>query len=293
MLVTEKRITGSDGAPVHLTVWEPDGRARAALQLVHGFGECAGRYARWARLFTERGWAVYACDLRGHGKTPGKRGVADCETLLGDMVAVRTRMAAEQPGLPVSLYGHSLGGSLVLNSLLRARASDAAPEDYVRAVAASPWLAPHRAYPSGFLGVLQAVTSVMPNLTMRADRRREQLSGDALHLDRTLRDGPYHTGIGARLLLQALDAGQYAIHHASGLRTPLLLLYGEQDQVVSQDAILAFADSARLTAPSSSNLTVCACPQRHELHNGERRGELFERILAFLEADGAPDPNGP
>lgn len=276
MLLTEKRIAGgADGAPVHLLRWEPDRDTLGVLQIVHGFGESAGRYTRWARRFTERRWAVYAHDLRGHGATPGKRGVADFKTLLSDIDAVRDRIRVEQPGLPVALYGHSMGGTQVLRRLLEGTLYT---DDYERAVVTGPWLAAYRSYPERLLPLARVLARVMPGFTLHAALRPAALSADTGHLAKTLEDGTWHNHLGARLLTDALEAGQYILAHAAELRLPLLLLQGEQDRLVSPDAARAFARAA------GAAVSLKLYPQRHELHNDERRDEIFHDIMAFLDA---------
>lgn len=269
MLVTEKRMAGADGAPIQLTVWEPDGPAKAVLQIVHGLGESAGRYKRWARQLTGLDWAVYAHDLRGHGKSPGKRGGADYDTLLDDIRAVRTRIAAEQPDLPVSLYGHSLGGSLAIRRLLdHAR-------DYARAAVTGPWFAPRRDYPAQMLAAMRALERAAPNFTLYLGQH-----GDAAG------DAP-HTRVGLRLFLQALESGIDAVDSAGDIQTPLLVLCGEEDRAISHDAVTVFALTAFAAARREgrdSFVTLRAYPR------GEgRHGEGFEHILAFLEGAGGTD----
>ncbi len=62
-------LTGRDGASIHVHRWLPDGQARAVVQIAHGMAEHAARYARFAEALTGAGFAVYADDHRGHGKT--------------------------------------------------------------------------------------------------------------------------------------------------------------------------------------------------------------------------------
>ena len=77
--------------PLFRRDWEPDGPPHAVVALVHGLGEHSGRYERMAARFTDRGIAVSAIDLRGHGQSPGARGdtrfapaIADIEALVGE-----------------------------------------------------------------------------------------------------------------------------------------------------------------------------------------------------------------
>jgi alpha-beta hydrolase superfamily lysophospholipase len=114
------------GAALNLYVRLAAGPARAVVQVNHGLAEHAGRYARFADFLSRRGFHVYAHDHRGHGHTrapdapPGRFAADDgVEKVLADVVAVHDLIAAENPGLPVILFGHSMGGLIGLNFLQR------------------------------------------------------------------------------------------------------------------------------------------------------------------------------
>lgn len=109
------RLTADDGAQIHIYRWLPDGAPRAAIQIAHGLAEHAGRYARLAAALTERGFAVYADDHRGHGQsaTQGEHGFFGerdgWRKCVGDLWTLNRRIATEHPGLPNILLGHSMG----------------------------------------------------------------------------------------------------------------------------------------------------------------------------------------
>jgi alpha-beta hydrolase superfamily lysophospholipase len=106
---------------VHVTYrrWLPDGDARATVQIVHGASEHSGRYERLAGALTSRGLAVYAMDLRGHGRTAegtgtGRFGAPGVEGVLDDVQALHVVAAEQHPGLPRLLIGHSMGSVIAL-----------------------------------------------------------------------------------------------------------------------------------------------------------------------------------
>lgn len=112
-------LAAEDGVELFVYRWTPDRAAKAVVQIAHGMIEHAGRYARTAEQLTLAGYAVYAHDQRGHGKTaltPGDFGyLADSDGfqhLLTDLHSVNRRIAVEQPGLPIYLLGHSMGSFL-------------------------------------------------------------------------------------------------------------------------------------------------------------------------------------
>ena len=110
----------ADGLQLVGRSWEPDSEPRAVVCLVHGLGEHCGRYQHVAAALTEAGFAVLACDQRGHGRSAGKRGVIPSYDALMDDIGLLLEQASQRyPGKPRFLYGHSLGGNEVINYALR------------------------------------------------------------------------------------------------------------------------------------------------------------------------------
>lgn len=107
-------------------VWEPDGLPRALVQIVHGVNEYGGRYAELAAFLTGHGFAVAAHDIMGHGGSVGehepygyfapKNGWLNC---LADLRNFSSLLAREFPGLPLFLFGHSLGSFMTRDTLIR------------------------------------------------------------------------------------------------------------------------------------------------------------------------------
>jgi alpha-beta hydrolase superfamily lysophospholipase len=118
------RLRSSDGVELHVERWLPETPPRAWLQIVHGMGEHAGRYARLAARACARGWAVAAHDQRGHGLSAREGGLGDLgpdgwRAVVRDVGEVASAL---EPGAPHVLLGHSMG-ALVVQAALR-EASD-------------------------------------------------------------------------------------------------------------------------------------------------------------------------
>jgi alpha-beta hydrolase superfamily lysophospholipase len=112
-------VRAADGTPLHVNRWLPEGTPRAVVQVAHGMAEHSDRYERFAEALTGAGFAVYAADHRGHKGTAGTHDAegywADhdgWETVVDDLAAVTAAARGEQPGLPVVLFGHSMGSFL-------------------------------------------------------------------------------------------------------------------------------------------------------------------------------------
>lgn len=109
------------GAALILRIKDARGPVRAVVQINHGLAEHAARYARFADFLAMRGFAVYAHDHRGHGLTtapdapPGRFGTPrGADKVIADVNAIHDRIATDHPGMPVIVFGHSMGGLIAL-----------------------------------------------------------------------------------------------------------------------------------------------------------------------------------
>ncbi|MGY2028075.1 alpha/beta hydrolase [Nocardia gipuzkoensis] len=116
-------FTSNDGTTIHVHEWLPtETSPRGVVQIAHGMGEYAERYSHLAQRLAALGYAVYANDHRGHGHsmtgTPGDLGDNGWNLLVEDTVTLTTILRDKHPGLPVILFGHSLGSFAVQQYLL-------------------------------------------------------------------------------------------------------------------------------------------------------------------------------
>jgi alpha-beta hydrolase superfamily lysophospholipase len=123
---TTSTLASPTGASIRLYHGPASATPRGIVQINHGLAEHAARYARFAKALAAAGYHVYAHDHRGHGYTKAKdapQGMfADADggqRVLDDVLAVRHHAAAAHPGLPLIIFGHSMGGLIAMNSVLR------------------------------------------------------------------------------------------------------------------------------------------------------------------------------
>ncbi len=116
MSATTFTFTDPDGFQIFVYKWAPDdGQPKAAVQILHGAAEHALRYEGFAKFLNQSGYTVYADDHRGHGKTAGelsKAGIAGEDGwngMLKDENQLSAIIKKENPGLPLFLFGHSMG----------------------------------------------------------------------------------------------------------------------------------------------------------------------------------------
>lgn len=123
---TASTLKSTSGAQLRLYSCKARGEAKGVVQINHGLVEHAGRYARFATYLADRGFHVYAHDHRGHGHTKapgaplgsfGPEPVLDA--VLKDVEAVHHHIGRKYPGLPVIVFGHSMGSMVALAFLAR------------------------------------------------------------------------------------------------------------------------------------------------------------------------------
>jgi alpha-beta hydrolase superfamily lysophospholipase len=299
----QRRIASPTGAALNLYIREAQRSAHAAIQVNHGLAEHALRYARFADAMADRGYHVYAHDHRGHGATSapdaprgvfGRSGGGD--KLVADVLAVHDTIAEDHPGLPVVVFGHSMGGLVAMNFLLR-------HPNRVRAAAI--WNANFSAGPLGRLA--QAIllwerfrlgsdvpSRTLPKLTFRAwagkvsDGRTDfdWLSRDAAEVDKYVADP--HCGWDAsvsmwRDVFDLIFYGADDRHFAAVPRDlPFSLVGGEKDPA-SDGGKAVEALAARLRRLGFSNLNSRIYAQtRHESLNELNRDAITEDFARWL-----------
>lgn len=109
----EGSFEGLGGVRIFTQAWLPERAPRAVIVLVHGYAEHSGRYGNLVEHFVPRGYAIYALDHRGHGRSGGERvGIDDFGDYLVDLKTYFDVVRAEQPSSPIFVLGHSMGAMI-------------------------------------------------------------------------------------------------------------------------------------------------------------------------------------
>ena len=277
-------LTCADGSRRYAAEWKPVGEQAplAVIGLVHGMGEHLGRYGHVADMFASHGYAVFAFDQIGHGQSEGKRGDAPAYDALLDGVGAMLAEAGQQyPGTPIYLFGHSMGGNVTLNYILRRT------PDIAGAIVTGPWLKLAFSPPPMQVVLARVVNWIMPSYANKRPMTGEHLTSDPDMIRRYQEDPLGHGSITARFFLSVQEAGRWALEHAGKWRLPLLLMHGGTDQVTSIEASREFAEAA-----GSGGCQFQEWPgYKHELHNELGREEVFLAMRSWLEEQGSASGN--
>jgi alpha-beta hydrolase superfamily lysophospholipase len=267
----EYNIALSDGQVLRGMISTSGDKARALIIFVHGLGEHIKRYESWAAMLRNEGISFTGLDLPGHGRSDGSRGNIRSYSVTDEMIGIlHENVRKIFPGVPVFIYGHSLGGGIVLDYILRKK------PDFKGAVVTSPWLK-LSFQPSKFKILLAgAMKSILPGMIQPSGLVMDHISHDRTVVERYAADPLVHDKISVSLFHSAMNAAGKSLANASNLHIPLLIMHGSDDLLCSPEGSREFA--------SRSNLAELKIWEGgyHELHNEPFRNEVFAYLIGWI-----------
>ena len=264
-----------DGENLAVQDWYlPDGvRQRGVVLVVHGLGEHAGRYDAVAGILNAWGFAVRSYDQYGHGESDGTRGgLPHANRLLDDLSDLIESTRVRNPGMPLIVLGHSMGGLVAASFVARTlRAIDGL-------VLSSPALAMR-------LGPVQrmmmaVVPRIAPNLTAGNGLEPRYLSHDRRVVQQYLNDPRVHDRISGRLARFMEDEGALVRSRAPSWNVPTLLMYAGDDHMVDPAGTDMFAASAPPRFVTSRRFDGLY----HEILNEQDAQPVYECLKSWLDA---------
>lgn len=311
----ELRLAADDSVALFVYRFLPERAPRAVIQIVHGMAEHAGRYARTAEQLVNAGFAVYAADHRGHGRTAissqelgffaARHG---WRRLVADVQCVQEHIAAEHPGVPRFVLGHSMGSMVVRDYLCRYAAASERLAGVVlsgtsgnasvqarlgRLVAYAERL---RLGPRGKSALLDRLSTGSFNRRFEPARTTcDWLSRDALEVDKYVADRLCGFGLTVQGWIDLLD-GIVRIEQQDNLRCmrksmPLYLLSGDRDPVGGSTRGVRWL-IARLRKLGVHDVTYRFYPDgRHEMFNETNRDEVHRDLIEWLDGVLARRPS--
>lgn len=253
----------------------------AVVVIIHGIGEHSGRYDHLARFFSGRGWAVFTYDQRGHGWSEGKRGhVKHFQDYLQDLDQMVGIAKSAYPGLPVILFGHSMGGVVAALYALDH------PVGLTDLILSSPGFVSAVKVPPGKLLAAAVLSRLLPSASFSSGLAASLLSHDRQEVDRYVNDPLNHGQISSRWAVEFLKAGRECLRRAADLRMPLLIIHGQDDQIVDCRGSQEFFDKS---GSKLKNLALLP-GLYHECFNelAEGREQAYTALAEWLDARYPP-----
>jgi alpha-beta hydrolase superfamily lysophospholipase len=266
-------LTSRDGTRLFWQSW-PVADQKAMVAVVHGLGEHSGRYARLAAALNARGFGCCAVDLRGMGRSDGRRGHVDrWEQWIEDSAAFYELAVERSRGVEVVPLGHSFGGVVLATSVLSGAVRPR------RFVLSNPAFRPAVRVPGWKLLLGRATSRLAPRLTMGNEVDPALISRDPAVVADYGADPLVHDRISSRLFTEWVAATETALRRAPDLAAPFLLIVSGDDRIVDATGGLEFASRAGKVA------TVERYADRyHEPFNDLDAGEVFAGLAAWLDA---------
>ena len=265
----------ADGTNLRTLRWEPAEDPWAVAELVHGLGEHGGRYETVAGAFTGAGIDTWAYDQRGNGGSGGPRVYVERWAILHDDLEERlTALRDANPGRPLILYGHSLGGLVACGYVVSGR-ERLLPDALVLSAPALESTLPgwKRTLARVLTGVVpkMRITNGLPEAGLSRDSTvRAKADADPLCTDQsTVRWGAEAFAEQERLraLLPVLTA----------MPVPTYVFHGSADPIVPVTASAILEGKGNTTRRIHEGL-------RHECHHEPEHADVMAEVVAWLEA---------
>ncbi|HXZ98463.1 MAG TPA: alpha/beta hydrolase [Candidatus Acidoferrum sp.] len=224
---TEGSFEGARGTRIYYQAWTPSKKPKAVLVIAHGIGEHSGRYTHVADYLTKKGFAVWACDHRGHGKSGGKRGHVDnFDDYLADLDQTIRIAKQKTPEMKTFLMGHSLGG------LIATFYAEKHSGELDGLIVSGPALREKMKISSSKAFMAKTLSSIMPTLSTGTGLDPNLLSHDKEVVKKYVEDPLVHKVTTPRWFTEYRQAQEETMRSADKLTLPCLIIQGGADGIV-------------------------------------------------------------
>lgn len=264
----------SGGEHLFYQVWRLPAEPRATLVIVHGLGEHSGRYLNVVNHLAPQGYAIYALDHRGHGRSPGRRGHLDDWSLFREDLRAFVRMVqTREVGRPFFLMGHSLGGCMVLDYVLHY------PDGLAAVVASAPAVGRLNVSPGRTL-MSKLLAKIKPDLSFSTGLDETRISREPAVVEAYRHDPLVHGKGTPALGICFIQTAEWTLAHAADFQPPLLLLHGEADRLVNVAGSRKFYEQVK----QPDKKLIIYPGGYHESHNDLHKEQMLADLESWLEA---------
>lgn len=274
---SEGFFKGYQDLELFFQIWE-NPQARGTVIITHGQGEHSESYHRLTKAFENDAWTFYGWDLRGHGRSAGKRGfVREFDEYCKDYQIFLDQVLSQEKVRrgPVVLYCHSMGGLVQLKTMMRN------PDLKVDAIVVSaPLLGLSIPVPAFKSIGASVINKFLPEITMHNEITNQMLTRDPAVIREYEQDPLRHNRISPGAFLGFLESFEYVRPRANEIKKPALFILPEVDPIVSTPDARAFYEKL-----GSARKEIYIYPEaKHELINELNRQTVFADVKKFLDS---------
>jgi acylglycerol lipase len=263
---------GAGGVEIHWQAWLADAAPGAVVVIAHGASEHSGRYSHVAARLVEHGYAVYAIEHRGHGRSAGRRALIDrLDNAVADLDKLVVLAAAEHPGVPLFLLGHSMGGTISLSYALR-------HQDRLSGLILSGPLAAIDAASAPMRVAAKVLSALAPGLPLIAIDA-SLVSRDAAVVHAYERDPLVNHGkLPVRTVAELAAAIESFPEAVGAIEVPTLIMYGSEDRLCPPRGSLMLNQRIGSTDKTLKEYAGLY----HEIFNEPERERVLNDLCAWL-----------
>jgi acylglycerol lipase len=264
----------SDNLTLFTQSWVPDGKPRAIVLIVHGYGEHSTRYTHVADALVKANYAVYTLDHRGHGKSEGLQAYfASLDDAVKDLRAYFETIQRQHSGQKIFVYGHSMGSLISLAFTLKYQ------QDVAGLIITGTAITGDETVAAPLIAIGKVLQRFMPTMPLLPALGLDELAsdpsvGEVYGKDPLVYRGKWRIGMGFGLIV----AGRELQKQIQNLKLPLLIMHGEEDKITPISGSHMVRDKAL-----SVDKTFKSFPgMRHEIHNDRSKGEVIDTMIQWL-----------
>jgi alpha-beta hydrolase superfamily lysophospholipase len=268
----EGHVPGFDQTELFFQTWAPE-KVRGVMLITHGLGEHGESYHALAERLVEEGWQVYAWDLRGHGRSDGKRGFVRALTdFVKDLNQVFKMVTERHPNHNPLLFGHSLGGLVTL------RFVETESPRHQALCLSSPAVGLTTVVPKAKQVVAKLANRWLPTLTLSNEIKHEDLTRDEAIRATFKTDNLRHDKVSPGLFLGMVEHFPLALAQAGRITGPVLMQLSGDDRIVDAEASRQLF--GRL--PNPKNKLLIYPDSLHEVFNDLDREQAISDLKGFI-----------
>jgi acylglycerol lipase len=269
---SESYFAGVGGLDIYRQSWTPAGEPAGIVVIAHGAGEHSGRYRHVAARLVAEGMAVHALDHRGHGRSGGPRALIDrMASAVTDLDALVVQAQGEQPGRPVFLLGHSMGGTVALCYALE-------HQDRLSGLILSGPLAALDAAPAPMRVLSRVLSALTPRLPLIAVDP-SLISRDPAVVEAYVQDPLVHHGkLPARTVAELARAIESFPQSVRAITVPTLIMYGTEDRLCPPRGSVMLSERI-----GAADRTLTAYEGLyHEILNEPEQARVLDELAVWL-----------